>query len=185
MTQGVPQILRDIFGKISVPNLIKPIPFIEGLAVYEKYKNLGESRFNDSHTRMILRQMVLDNNIPSFDEIKQYYSRSFWPSNGFLVYSFGSWLMDYIEETYGKDALARFDRVNSSNLMNVFLFSDLNETIKQAFNVSADDLYTGFRAWLRHHVRGLVLVLRGAREATHARHRRIEMSGDLPAAALA
>jgi hypothetical protein len=159
MTQGVPQILRNIFGKISVPNLIKPIPFIEGLAVYEKYKNLGESRFNDSHTRMILRQMVLDNNIPSFDEIKQYYSRRDWPTNGFLVYNFGSWLMDYIEETYGNDALARFDRVNSGNLMNVFFFSDLNETIKKAFNVSADDLYTGFRAWLKDQFSGEIIEL--------------------------
>ncbi|MCL6570012.1 MAG: hypothetical protein K6T35_14370, partial [Meiothermus silvanus] len=49
--------LRRIFGRIVAPNAAKPQSFTEGLAVYEKFKTQGESRLNDAHTRMMLRQM--------------------------------------------------------------------------------------------------------------------------------
>lgn len=150
MNNGIPKVIRQIFGKISVPNLIKPIPFTEGLAVYEKFKYLGESRLNDSRTQMIIRQMIIDNKIPDFEDIKQTYSSTSWPTPGFLVYNFGSWLMRYIEETFGDDAMRRFDEANSSNIMNLLFTSDLNETIEKTFEVSADELYEGFRHWLRN-----------------------------------
>ena len=149
MTQGFPDLIRKFFGKISVPNIIKPVPFIEGHAVYQKYKYTGESRHNDSRTQMFIRQMVLDNNIPEFQEIKQFYSSTEWPTPGFLVYNFGSWLMRYIEETHGEDAMRRFNEANAGNSFNLFLFSDLNETIEKTFEVTADELYEGFRSWLR------------------------------------
>jgi hypothetical protein len=60
---GTNALLRRIFGRIVLPNINKPITFIEGLAVYEKYKHLGESRLNDANTIMMIRQMVLENRI--------------------------------------------------------------------------------------------------------------------------
>jgi len=152
-TRGIPKLLRRILGKISLPNVMKPIPFIEGLAVYEKFKHLGESRLNDSKTRMMLRQMVLDGKIPSFDEIKGFYSRGEWPQVGLLFYNFGSWLMRYIEETYGSDAIARFDEVNSSRPLNMLFIlgfgENLDNVVREALGISANELYQGFRAWLR------------------------------------
>lgn len=154
-TRGISQVLRAIFGKIVLPNLMKPVPFIEGLAVYEKYKHLGESRLNDSRTRMMIRQMILDNQLPSFDEIQGAYDRSEWPSIGLLWYNYGSWLMRYVEEKYGKDALAKFDSTNVQKPLNLLSFNglgfgeNLDRVLCETLGVSTDRLYQGFREWLR------------------------------------
>jgi Tol biopolymer transport system component len=152
-TRGISQVLRAIFGKSILPDILKPVPFIEGLAVYEKYKHLGESRLNDSRTRMVIRQLIVDNRLPRLDEIKGFYDRTEWPGLGFLWYNYGSWLMRYIEEEYGDDALRRFDEVNAArplNLLAVFGFGEnLDEVLRETVGVSADELYQGFRAWLR------------------------------------
>lgn len=152
-TRGISRILRTIFGKTILPDTLKPIPFIEGLAVYEKYKHLKESRLNDSRTRMMLRQMVLDNLIPRFEEIKGSYTRSEWPSIGLLWYNYGSWLMRYIEEAYGADAMRRFDEENAKRPLNLLAFlsfgDNLDAVVRQTLKVSADELYQGFRTWLR------------------------------------
>ncbi len=150
---GVNALLRAIFGRIVVPNISKPITFIEGLAVYEKYKYLGESRLNDANTIMMVRQMVLDNRIPRFDEISRYYDRTAWPPVGLLVYNFSSWFLRYIEETYGPESMKKFNDVNSESVINTLslvFFSDNFDTIlKKALGKSADEVYAGFRAWLR------------------------------------
>ncbi len=147
---GIPKLLRSLFGRIVISGR-KPISFIEGLAVYEKYKHLGESRHNDPRTTMFIRQMVLENKIPRFDEISGYYTRSSWPTGGLLVYNFGSWLLRYIEETYGKDSMAKIVRVNSGRLLNLLLFfgDNFDSVLKQALGKSADEIYAGFRSWLR------------------------------------
>jgi Tol biopolymer transport system component len=151
--RGLNAFLKRIFGEIVVPNFVKPVPFVEGLAVYEKYKHLGESRLNDSKTRMMLRQMVLDNALPRFDEITSYYTRERWPIVGLLVYNYGSWLMRYIEETYGEDALARFNAVNAGKPLNLLWLLGFGENfkrvLKEALGVTPEELYQGFKAWLR------------------------------------
>jgi len=149
MTMGINSVLRSIFGKAVFPNASKPVPFIEGLAVYQKYKHKGESRLNDSRTRMIIREMVLNNEVPDFEDIKGIYNSTSWPQPGFLVYNFGSWLMRYIEETYGEDGTRRFNEANSASLSGLVLFNDLDAITEKAFEVSADELYDGFRAWLK------------------------------------
>ena len=152
-TRGWPKVLRRVLGKIVLPNSVKPIPFIEGLAVYEKCKHLGECRMNDSKTRAMLRQMVLDNKIPTFDEIRGFYTREEWPFVGLLVYNLGAWLMQYIEETYGDDAVRRFNEINSSRPLNLLFLvgfgENLDRVFQEAFGVSSRELYEGFRAWLR------------------------------------
>lgn len=147
---GVNALLRAIFGRIVLPNASKPIPFIEGLAVYEKYKYLGESRLNDANTLMMVRQMVLDNKIPRFDEISGYYNRTVWPPVGLLIYNFGSWFLRYIEETYGPDSMKKFNDANSSNLLNVLLGfgSNFSCNLQQALGKPADEVYAGFQNWL-------------------------------------
>ncbi|GEM_PF-571679 len=152
-TRGWPKLLRRALGKIVLPNTVKPLPFIEGLAVYEKCKHLGECRMNDAKTRMMIRQMVLDNRIPRFDEIKGFYTRAEWPFVGLLVYNFGSWLLQYLEETYGDDAVRRFNEVNSSRPLNLLFLlgfgEDLDRVFQEAFGASSPEVYEGFRAWLR------------------------------------
>lgn len=150
---GANALLRSIFGRIVLPNTNKPITFIEGLAVYEKYKHLGESRLNDAKTIMMIRQMVLDNTIPRFDEISRYYNRTTWPPVGLLVYNFSSWFLRYIEETYGPESMKKFNDANSESVMNtlsLLFFGDNFDTIlKKSLGKPADEVYAGFRTWLR------------------------------------
>jgi hypothetical protein len=153
-TRGISQALRLIFGTIVLPEIHKPIPFIEGLAVYEKYKHLGESRVNDSQTEMMLRQMVLDNALPPYDQITSYYGRTEWPPVGQLVYNYGSWLDRYIEERYGSDKMAKIDQINAAKPLNLlapfFIYGqDFDDVLKEALGVSRDQLYQDFKSWLR------------------------------------
>lgn len=163
-TRAISNLLRKVFGKIALPNMMKPVPFIEGLAVYEKYKHLGEARLNDSRTRMVIRQMVLDNRIPRFDEIEGAYSRSEWPPVGTLWYNYGSWFMRYIEETYGDEALAKFNAVNAKQPLNLLWFTgfgaNLDWVTKEALGVSADELYADFKTWLRGQFRDEIARIR-------------------------
>ncbi len=153
IASGWNALLRKIFGNIIMPNFGKPIPFIEGLAVYEKYKHLGESRHNDANTIMMIRQMVLDNKIPRFDEISGYYNRQSWPPVGLLVYNFGSWFLRYLEETYGPHIMKKFNEVNSSQLINLFFLTgfgaDFDAVLKQTVRQPADEVYAGFQRWLQ------------------------------------
>lgn len=153
-TRGISQTLRRVFGTIVLPEIHKPIPFIEGLAVYEKYKHLGESRANDSQTEMMLRQMVLDNALPPYDQITSYYGRAQWPPVGLFVYNYGSWLDRYIEEHYGKDKMAKIDTINAGKPRNLlapfFVYGqDFDSVLKEALGVSRDQLYQDFKSWLR------------------------------------
>lgn len=153
IASGWNALLRRIFGNIIMPNFGKPIPFIEGLAVYEKYKHLGESRLNDANTRMMVRQMVLDNKIPRFDEISGYYNRQSWPPAGLLVYNFGAWFLLYLEETYGPDTMKKFNDVNSAQLLNLLFLSgfgaNFDAVLQKVVKDPADKVYADFQRWLQ------------------------------------
>ncbi|AWR87755.1 PD40 domain-containing protein [Meiothermus taiwanensis] len=133
-----------IFGRLPAQSAVKPLPFVEGTALYLKYKKLGESRLNDATTRMMLRQMVLSGRFPSLDEIRQAYSRSTWPYLGFLVYNYSAWLVQYLEVRFGEDAYRRFTEANAGMLA----FKDFNEPFRRAFGVSLDQIYADFVRWL-------------------------------------
>jgi Tol biopolymer transport system component len=154
---GVNAILRKIFGRIVVPNIAKPISFIEGLAVYEKWKQLGESRLNDARTEMYLRTFVYENRIPNFGDMTvRSQSRDRWPSGGLLVYNIASWFLRYIEETYGPETMQKINDVNSAQLLNVFtlfvgLGANFSKVLRAATGKSAEELMQGYRLWLREH----------------------------------
>jgi hypothetical protein len=158
---GLGKALRSLFGRALLPNTAKPWAFVEGLAVYQKHKHLGESRLNDSRTRMMIRQMVLDNELPQYWETAFFHSRTRWPSAGLLAYNFGSWLMRYLEETYGDDALKRINHTNAQQLTAFLPFvlgmveapfnlgPDFSQVVQQALGMGMDEVYAGFKSWLR------------------------------------
>ncbi len=151
-TEGISSVGRQIFGNIVLPNMWKPWSFVEGLAVYMKYKHLGESRLNDSRTRAMVRQLVLDGEIPRFDELRQFYDRAEWPAGHLLLYNFSSWFMLYIEETHGDGALRRITDANAGwweNLLGPAGMADFDVVVRRALGVGLDELYAGFRDWLR------------------------------------
>ncbi|MBI3659118.1 PD40 domain-containing protein [Candidatus Acetothermia bacterium] len=155
--QGINAILRKIFGRIILPQ-DKPISFIEGLAVYEKYKNLGESRLNDSRTEMIMRTFVKENRIPTYDDmLVRSVSRDHWPPGGLLIYQISSWFLRYLEETYGKDTMKKINDVNSSQLENSILTLffglgvEFGKVLKKVTGKTVSELIDGYHVWLRVH----------------------------------
>lgn len=134
--------LRRLVGNTIAPTMVKPYSITEGLAVYTKYRYLGHSRFNDPRTRMVLRQMVLDNRLPSLAQASRLYSRSEWPGSGFVVYNYASWFMDYLEETFGRDLHSRFTSLKASG-------TDDDEALKELTQQNLEQLYGGFVAWLK------------------------------------
>ncbi len=154
MATGVQELLRKVFGRIILPQA-KPVSFIEGLAVYEKWKHLGESRLNDARTMMILRTLVAENRMPSYGDMTTSYTRDRWPSSGLLYYNLASWFLRYIEETYGKDMMKKINEINSSDLMNgiwtlFFGFgTNFESVLKKATGKNLTEIMSGYHSWLR------------------------------------
>lgn len=144
--RGGARLARLLFGKIVMPNSVKPIPFVEGLAVYEKYKALGESRVSDSRTRMMARQMALDDAFPTFEQISYFYKRDLWPPSQLLGYNFGALFMKYIEDAYGDRALADIADIYARGFP---LGGSFNRSVRKALGVSIAELYDGFIEALR------------------------------------
>jgi Tol biopolymer transport system component len=155
---GINAILRAIFGRATIaPNLSKPVSFIEGLAVYEKWKQLGESRHNDARTEMMMRTFVSENRIPSFSDMTvRNQSRDHWPPGNLLIYDIASWFLRYIEETYGPDKMQKINDLNASNILNLLQFfvgfgSNFGRALQGATGQSPESLMEGYRVWLRKH----------------------------------
>jgi Tol biopolymer transport system component len=154
MATGVQALLRKVFGRIIIPQA-KPVSFIEGLAVYEKWKHLGESRLNDARTMMIMRTLVAENRMPSFSDMTTQYTRDRWPSSGLLYYNLASWFLRYLEETYGKDTMKKVNEINSSDLMNgvwtlFFGFgTNFEDVLKKATGKNITEIMSGYHTWLR------------------------------------
>ncbi len=145
--RGVPRLLRQVFGKIALPNAVRPMSFIEGVAVYEKFKHLGESRANDSRTQMMARQMAMDDCLPRLDQIEQFYKRDSWPPAGDLVYNYSSLFMKYMEEAYGSEALAEISAVHSRSVP--LVGGGFDRAVRRALGASLTDLYDEFIYALR------------------------------------
>ena len=114
--RGASRVARWILGKAVMPNQYKPLGFIEGLAVYEKYKHLGHSRANDSRTLMMARTMIIEDSIPDLEEIEYRFEREDWPSSGQLYYNFASLFVKYVEDRYGDDTMRLIAQIRSSAL---------------------------------------------------------------------
>ncbi|PZA07884.1 MULTISPECIES: PD40 domain-containing protein [unclassified Meiothermus] len=147
--------LRRTFGRIVAPNAAKPQSFIEGLAVYEKFKTQGESRLNDARTRMMLRQMVLDGEFPPLDQTTQVYSRRSWPAPGLLVYNYTSWFLYYLEATYGPKTLRQLSDGLSAG-------GDLEAALYAVTGKGLDALYDDFTGWLSQQFAQEIAAIREA-----------------------
>ena len=123
-------------------NAIKPPPFIEGFAVYQKQQLLGASRVNTARTRMLLRTMVANSSYPTLNEVMSYYQKENWPSEGLLAYNFGAWWMKYLADTYGQDTLINFIAVTDLGL------PKFDQAFREHFGVSLAQSYQDFLAYL-------------------------------------
>jgi len=165
-TNGISALLRNVFGRIVMPNDLKPWFAIEGSATYSEFLIYNYSRASAALSRMYLQQLALDNNFPPLDRAAHSFSNVGWPTSGTLAYIMGSWFVRYVEETYGRGTLAKFDDLLADNWLaalaevlnnliadrfgvGFYLGPDFASIMEQATDVSADELYQGFQGWLR------------------------------------
>lgn len=145
--RGGARLARLLFGKIVMPNSIKPIPFIEGAAIYEKYKLLGESRVSDSRTRMMARQMAIDDSYPTFEQTSCFYRRDSWPPSQLLGYNFGALFVKHIEEVCGHNALSDIADIYATG--SPFSANTFDRSVRKALGISVAELYEDFIDALR------------------------------------
>lgn len=139
--QGIFLWLRSLLGPWVAPTAVKPYSFLEGMAVQTKQQWLGQSRINDSRTRMMLRLMVKSQQFPTLEQASRLYSRRDWPSDGWLVYNFGGWFLDYLQQIYGKTFLSRLTAAKARGASDHEALLDITARLPE-------QLYQDFLGWL-------------------------------------
>ncbi|MBI1730457.1 PD40 domain-containing protein [Candidatus Acetothermia bacterium] len=163
---GISKTLRDLFGQIVLPNDQKPIWNIEGSAVNAELLKYGYSRGNWALSSMYLRQLAMDSDFPTLDRAAGAFTNTGWPSIGTRWYILGSWLTRYMEDTYGKDTLAKIDALNADNWLSalsnilsgliqdntgieIYVGPDFGDMVREATGKPVGEIYAGFQKWMK------------------------------------
>lgn len=142
---GGAESLRDIFGRqfLFFPNLYQPNWFTEGLATYLETDNeKGIGRGQSSLYKMMMRSEV-ENGIKPANQVN-IPIRS-WPM-GTVAYLYGVHFYQFIEETYGQQAIDRLIENYSNNIIPFMI----NTNSEQLFNKNIDELWVEFSVWLKN-----------------------------------
>jgi len=104
-----------------------PTWLMEGLASF-----MGQDE--DSKDRMVLRDAVVNDQVPSITRNPQ----------GYFAYRFGHAVFDYIQQKYGWEGLRDFIYEYRNTLG-----SSIDKALKRAFDVTPEEFNSHFRTWLR------------------------------------
>lgn len=119
-------LFRGSLGKGLTAN--PPTWLIEGMASYM-------AKDETARDLMFLRDAAVNDVIPPITQ---------WYGGGFLAYRIGHSVLDYMEETYGRDGFMDF-LFEYRNTIG----SDVGRAIERAFGIDADEFDTDYRRWLR------------------------------------
>ncbi len=115
-------------------HLAVPSWFSEGIAQYESRKNNGD--YWDTHRDMLLRMATLEDDLHSYSNMGVFSKDSFHSE---MVYNQGFALLNYVEETYGEEAVRAM--AEKRPIVN------FKSAVKKSLGVSANQLY---REWTEH-----------------------------------
>jgi Tol biopolymer transport system component len=119
-------LFRGSLGKALTAN--PPTWLIEGMASYM-------AKDESARDVMFLRDAAVNDYIPPITQ---------WQGGGFLAYRIGHAVLDYIEETYGRDGFMDF-LFEYRNTIG----SNVGRAVERAFGVDPEEFDTDFRRWLR------------------------------------
>lgn len=121
------------FSINSVRDIQIPLWLIEGGA---EFNSIGL----DSECEMMIREGLLDNELPSLENLGDLYNLD--PSKYYYVYKEGQIFYYYLEQTYGGDIFARLNRAIAEK-------RNLEGVVKTVFGMTLDKLNAKFFDFLR------------------------------------
>lgn len=135
---GIPVLVNRVLGKTIAPNQTQPRWILEGLAVFEESTKTSGGRLRSSQWDMFMRGDVLEDNVAGLDQISNTPRR--WPQ-GNLWYIYGSYFIQWIQETYGHDTFTRVSRDYGGQIIPW----GMQRSIRRATGRTYDELYP---AWI-------------------------------------
>ncbi len=98
--EGLPKLLRGVFGRIVSTNNLSPGWLVEGQATFQETRHTNGGRGRSNIADMIKRMAVLEDEFPPLGNMDGYQTE---PPGGNLRYLFGQDFADYIAKTAGHD----------------------------------------------------------------------------------
>jgi hypothetical protein len=162
---GFPSFVNAVLGKTIAPNQIQPRWILEGLAVVSESQHTSAGRIRSSLFDMFLRADVLEDRVAGLDQISSNPYR--WPQ-GNLWYLYGSRFLSWITDVYGPNTMPAVSADYGSKI----LPWGINRAIRHATGRTYEDLYVGFKDYLRRLFGEQVRAVekRGIREGTALTH---------------
>lgn len=139
---GLPAIVNAVLGKQWAPNHIQARFILEGIATYEESLRTRGGRLRSSIWDMTLRADALEDRLVTLDQLANGPNR--WP-HGNIWYLYGSYLMQYVADRFGHDALARL----SSEYGGMAAPWQMGRAIARATGRTWEELYEDFLAATR------------------------------------
>jgi hypothetical protein len=142
--RGFPAFMRHVFGRVPFffPNVYQPTWIIEGLAAWsETDKDIRVGRGQSSYFRGLMR-MELQGGLKPLREVNQPVEA--WPG-GTTRYLYGVYFMNFLEDSYGHDALRRWVQGYSGKGWPWLL----NSTARHVFGEDLDALWKDYGGWLQ------------------------------------
>ncbi len=135
--RGIPALINKIIGKTYAPNQVQPHWLLEGLAVYEESSKTSGGRLRSSMWNMWMRADVLEDNVAPLDVFSNIPRR--WPQ-GNIWYLYGSFLMQWIADTYGEQAI----RAMIDDYAYQIIPYSINRSIRRATGKTYEELYVSW-----------------------------------------
>ena len=98
--EGLPQLLRKVFGRIVSTNRVSPGWIVEGQATFQETRHTNGGRGRSTVADMVKRMAVLEGEFPPLGNMDGWQTEA---PGGNLRYLFGQDFADYIAKTAGHD----------------------------------------------------------------------------------
>ncbi|MCX7796372.1 MAG: hypothetical protein N2380_07625 [bacterium] len=143
--RGINKSLRNLFGRIIIPNQFLPYWIIEGYTVYAETYYASGGRANDTLFDMYLREMYRNTKLLEPDQVCSYNSLNTWPL-GSAVYLYGGSIFEYIAKKYGEERLKKISELTSSYIP-ILMGPDL--AIKEVLGIDYKTLWKEWKDYIR------------------------------------
>lgn len=141
--EGAPASLRQVFGRLPLffPHLFQPLWLLEGLAMRSETDfAAGVGRGQSSLQAMRMRAEV-EAGLASLSRVSG--QNRDWPPD--QAYLYGVFFYQFLDETYGSQALEQWLKAYRRNLLPFFL----NSTARRSIGKSFPELWEEYQAWLK------------------------------------